>query len=150
LIADIEKLIKKKVEFAPLEREEERPRRGDHFNSGRRAWGDDENFDARRDATPAARDGGRDMPRDTPRYAPRPAPRNVDPFFNKPYEESAVAAPASWESTTKAAPSRVSSNIKSKKKVAALFKTGEPAAQAGEPATQIDGPATQIDGPAAC
>jgi ATP-dependent RNA helicase RhlE len=143
LIADIEKLIKKKVEFAPLEREEERPRRGDHFNSGRRAWGDDENFDARRDATPAARDGGRDMPRDMPRYAPRPAPRNVDPFFNKPYEESAVAAPASWESTTKAAPSRVSSNIKSKKKVAALFKTGEPAAQ-------IDGPATQIDGPAAC
>jgi hypothetical protein len=44
----------------------------------------------------------------------------------------------------------VSSNIKSKKKVAALFKTGEPAAQAGEHATQIDGPATQIDGPAAC
>jgi hypothetical protein len=65
------------------------------------------------------RGGGR------PHRAPS-APR--DPFFEQPYEAppQTEAAPA-WEAAAKAAPARgISSNIKSKRKVAALFKTREP------------------------
>jgi ATP-dependent RNA helicase RhlE len=122
LIGDIEKLIKKKVEFAPFEAAETSPRRGDHFNSGRRAWGDEDERDVRdtretRSAYAASRSANHNYGRS--------APKPIDPFFDKPYEESASSAPASWESNQKAAPSRVSANIKTKKKVAALFKSGE-------------------------
>jgi hypothetical protein len=55
----------------------------------------------------------------------RPSPKPLDPFFDKPYEPSpdAPAQPA-WEAQTRA-PSRVSANIKTKRKVAALFKGSE-------------------------
>jgi ATP-dependent RNA helicase RhlE len=124
LITDIEKLIKKKVEFTALEREEESPRRGDRFNSGRRAWGDEDEDRRESSYAPRQRSSGYSG------YA-RSAPKPVDPFFDKPYEENAAHEPASWERTQKAAPSKVSTNIKSKKKVAALFKSSEPT----EPAT---------------
>jgi ATP-dependent RNA helicase RhlE len=132
LIGDIEKLIKKKVEFTPFEAEEESPRRGDRFNSGRRAWGEGEE----------AREPSRDFSRDTPRaprsgYAGgsssgygRSAPKPVDPFFDKPYEEKAATEIAAWDNSKTSASttsSRVSANIKTKKKVAALFASGEPA-----------------------
>ncbi len=52
------------------------------------------------------------------------APR--DPFFEQPYEAAATDAAPAWEASAKpATTSRVSANIKSKRKVAALFKTGE-------------------------
>ena len=66
----------------------------------------------------ARRGGGR------PHRAPS-APR--DPFFDKPYEPGAPDATPAWEAASKAAPARgISSNIKSKRKVAALFKSAEP------------------------
>ncbi len=83
------------------------------------------------------RDGGRDSYRDTYRDSQpgspreggrssfRPAPVSRDPFFDKPYEAPAVpsgAAPAP-DTVKPATSSRISSNIKSKKTVAALFKT---------------------------
>jgi ATP-dependent RNA helicase RhlE len=135
LIGDIEKLIKKKVEFTPFEAVEESPRRGDRFNSGRRAWGDEEDSSAPREPS---RDFSRDAPR-PPRSGysggysggyGRSAPKPVDPFFDKPYEEKAATEIASWDNSKTsgtAATSRVSANIKSKKKVAALFASGEPA-----------------------
>ena len=49
-----------------------------------------------------------------------------DPFFDQPYESTAVAdAQPAWEAAAKANPARsgMSANIKPKKKVAALFKT---------------------------
>ena len=58
----------------------------------------------------------------------RPAPVSRDPFFDKPYEApSAVsdAAPA-WEPSATRPVRSISANIKSKRRVAALFKT-EPA-----------------------
>ncbi len=132
LISDIEKLIKKKVEFSPIELESESPRRGDRFNSGRRAWGDDdgperpsERSSERSFDRPADRRDDRGTERRS-NYASRPSRAPVDPFFDKPYEEPVQANP-SWDSTPKAVPSRLSTNIKSKKKVAALFKAGEPA-----------------------
>jgi ATP-dependent RNA helicase RhlE len=132
LITDIEKLIKKKVEFSPIELENESPRRGDRFNSGRRAWGED---DDRRDERPAERRDERgserrdDRPAQRSQYPSRPVRAPVDPFFNKPYEEPTAAQAAAWEATPKATPSRVSNNIKTKRKVAALFSVGatEPA-----------------------
>ncbi len=117
LIADIEKLIKKKIELEPLELDDTPPPR-------------------------EYRDRARhDSPRpegDEPR-APRPAaaPRSnytmprapSDPFFDKPYEPNAAAAEPAWESKAPAAPRGISANIKPKKRVAALFgaKQEEPA-----------------------
>jgi ATP-dependent RNA helicase RhlE len=143
LITDIEKLIKKKVEFSPIELENESPRRGDRFNSGRRAWGEDDagGQTERRDERPAERGFERpserrdDRPPQRSQYPSRPARAPVDPFFNKPYEEPTAAQAAAWESTPKASPSRVSANIKTKRKVAALFSAGAPApAQEAAPA----------------
>ncbi len=152
LVADIEKLLKKKIEVEGFEFDDERPQ--GRINTGRRAWGDEEGAeriersdgnnmrsddrgqrsDGRSERNEAARmprpprDSYRDQfrsdgVREQSRFS-RAAPR--DPFFDKPYEASApadtAAAPA-WEAASKAAPSKVYSNIKSKKTVAALFKT---------------------------
>jgi ATP-dependent RNA helicase RhlE len=135
LIIDIEKLIKKKVEFSPIELENESPRRGDRFNSGRRAWGEDDA--GSQTERPAERTSERrdDRPAQRSQYPSRPSRPPVDPFFNKPYEEPTAAQAAAWEATPKASPSRVSANIKTKRKVAALFSADAPApAQAAAPA----------------
>jgi ATP-dependent RNA helicase RhlE len=113
LVADIEKLIKKKIELEPLElddgrppRERDRERDRDDRRRGR------ETFD---DAAP---------PRAPRSPAPRPAAR--DPFFDKPYEPSVSPeeAPAWEQGPSTPAPTvarGLSPNIKPKKKVAALF-----------------------------
>ena len=123
LVSDIEKLIKKKIDLEAVEFEDERPR--GRFNTGRRAWGDDDPRDAidsassRESSRESGSRGGRGRP-----VAP------VDPFFDKPYEPTVRTddAPApSWE-TAQAKPLRsVSANIKTKRKVPALFKTDQPA-----------------------
>ncbi len=125
LVADIEKLIKKKLEVetpqlnsrpaAPSadrwgDRADERPRRRSH-EGGRREEHDP------RDAL--------DAPRER-RGGFRPAPVNRDPFFEKPYEPQAQEAAPAWEPTTpRPARSVISANIKPKRKVAALFKSVE-------------------------
>ena len=123
------------------------------INNGRRAWGDEEGAErierndrsdmprAPRPQRDSARDSYRDngngngrdsyrdsqpgSPREGGRSSFRPAPVSRDPFFDKPYEAPTVpagAAPA--PDTAKATTSsRLSSNIRSKKTVAALFKT---------------------------
>jgi superfamily II DNA/RNA helicase len=71
LVADIEKLIKKKIELEPLELAEDRPR--GRFNDGRRAWREDGE-----DNRCATRGGPE-------RSSYRSAPAVVrDPFFDKP------------------------------------------------------------------
>jgi len=67
------------------------------------------------------------------RYAFKgPKPKAHDPFFDKPYEAApvtasvdgaAVTATPAWEAAAKASPARAgkSANIRSKKRVAALF-----------------------------
>jgi len=135
LVADIEKLIKKKIELEAVEYDEDQPR--GRINDGRRAWREAGETGDGRDALGASaprRERDRDHrsgresresrdPRDQHRGF-RPAAISRDPFFEKPYEASAAAdaAPA-WEAATKAAPrSSISANIKPKRKVAALFK----------------------------
>ena len=110
LVSDIEKLIKKKIEVESIDvGEERRPRSEDRRRR--------EEHDPR-DVLDAPRE-----PRD--RRGFRPAPAQRDPFFDKPYEPSAAEAPPVWESQRPAQRAGVSANIKTKRKVAALFKPGE-------------------------
>jgi superfamily II DNA/RNA helicase len=122
LVADIEKLIKTKIELEPIEFEEDLPRIKEQgrINDGRRMYReiDDGVVRESRDR-PERRERREYMP-----HRPPVAPR--DPFFDQPYE-AAVASDAqpAWEAAAKASPARsgMSANIKPKKKVAALFKT---------------------------
>jgi ATP-dependent RNA helicase RhlE len=110
LVSDIEHLIKKKIELEPFELEDDRPRRP-------RPRTDDERV-------------VREVPEERVAPAPpqrsferRPAAVSADPFFDKPYESTATAAPA-WEAASKtsaAAARSLSPNIKPKRKVAALL-----------------------------
>jgi ATP-dependent RNA helicase RhlE len=108
LVADIEKLIKKKIELEPIELDEGAPRR-DFVRERVRHEDDDER--PARTATTTVRASS---------PAPSRAPR--DPFFEKPYEPSSTAEPA-WDKqgATAAAPKGLTPNIKPKKRVAALF-----------------------------
>jgi superfamily II DNA/RNA helicase len=128
LVADIEKLIKVKVDLEALEFEEDQPdiRKQGRINDGRRMYAEGAHEEPRRGGH---RDGG---PREAPQAAQYPrqerAPRSSparDPFFDKPYEPAPTtseAAPA-WEASPARPGSRtVSANIKPKRRVAALFK----------------------------
>ena len=138
LVADIEKLIKKKIELEAIEFEEDQPniRNQGRINDGRRAWREAGETGDGRDAISSAprrepRSLGREPrePREQHRGF-RPAVASRDPFFEKPYEASAApdAAPA-WESAKSAQRSSISANIKPKRKVAALFKAAQPEAE---------------------
>ncbi len=109
LVGDIEKLIKKKIEVESIELDSERPRSRPYEGARPRREEDP------RDVL--------DAPRERRGFRPAPVPR--DPFFDKPYEPSSVEAPAVWESQRPATRPGVSANIKTKRKVAALFKPGE-------------------------
>lgn len=108
LVADIEKLIKKKIEVESVAVADERPR--ERFSENRRP--------RREDSEPVARPA---------RFGYRAPALARDPFFDRPYEPSTAqssAQPAAWEVAPKVAPVRgsLSANIKPKRKLAALFK----------------------------
>jgi ATP-dependent RNA helicase RhlE len=112
LVADIEKLIKRKIDLDPFELQDSRPPR----------------FERRRDEDEAAAPA-----RPAPRPAVRPPSPSRDPFFDKPYEAShAGDEPPAWEKAkAAAAPVKgLSSYIKPKKQVAALFGGKKPTAPA--------------------
>ncbi len=122
LVADIEKLIKTKLDLEPVEFEEDTPRIREQgrLNDGRRAWRDAGELGDPRDAL-SAREAR------PPRREPaRPAaPR--DPFFDQPYEAPVAEAKPAWEVEAKSrGPRGISANIKPKKKVAALFTASTP------------------------
>ena len=134
LVADIEKLLKTKLDIEALEYDEDRPniQQQGRINDGRRAWreggasAEPRNDAARRDAAPRERE--RREPRDPREYRCfRPAVASRDPFFEKPYESSTADVAPAWEAAAKSpARSGVSANIKPKRKVAALFKAVPP------------------------
>ncbi|MBT9609332.1 MAG: DEAD/DEAH box helicase, partial [Aquabacterium sp.] len=141
LMGDIEKLIKKKIDVEAFEldggrggergdRGGERGERSERPTYRRR----DESFDDRPDVPSAGAAFGAPReareayaPRDRDSRPSRAAPRRApaDPFFDKPYEPSAAAEPASWETkdsvSTAAAGNGLSRFIKPKRKVAALL-----------------------------
>jgi ATP-dependent RNA helicase RhlE len=126
LIADIEKLIKKKIEIEPIELDDDRPRR-----PPRRAREDEDDRPRERSGERAGdRAGERSGERsDSARFSyAAPARAASDPFFDKPYEPGlpADAAPA-WDKKgmpQTAAVRGLSSNIRSKRKVAMLLGGG--------------------------
>jgi ATP-dependent RNA helicase RhlE len=143
LMGDLEKLLGKKLELEALELEADKRPAG-RFNDGQRAWQTPEGGDERREpresreSRPArdrevrseTRTDGRTAPANRPVRAPR-AP--ADPLFDKPYEPSASGdTPPSWEASVRATARTVSPNIKSRKKVPALFKSA-PAQVVAEP-----------------
>jgi hypothetical protein len=130
LVSDIEKLIKNKLQVETFPLEDDRSRA--HGSESRR----DDRGEARHDDRRADRRPDRgferrreeDDPRDR-RSSFRPAQVSRDPFFEKPYEAPTAeqASAASWEASAKSVSARpgLSANIKPKRKVAALFKSGE-------------------------
>ena len=125
LVADIEKLIKTKIELEAVEYDEDQPR--GRINDGRRMY-EAEGNEPRRGETHRdnrerrePRDPREPSERREYRSARPAAPR--DPFFEQPYQAPEVAAAPSWEASPRTAGrSSVSANIKPKRKVAALFK----------------------------
>jgi superfamily II DNA/RNA helicase len=116
-IAEIEKLIRKKIELEPIELEDERPRRRDE-PSDRATRG--EHRAARR---PRDDEFVRLAQGNTPVRPGRLVP--TDPIFDRPYEPAATRpapAPVAEVQAPTAAPVRgLSPNIKPKKKVASLL-----------------------------
>jgi ATP-dependent RNA helicase RhlE len=115
LVSDIEKLLKRKIELEPIEFDEDRPR--GRINDGRRTWREAGEVGDPRDVLDAPR-----APRREREQRPPAAPR--DPFFDQPYQTPNGEQPPAWEQTVRPA-TRVSANIKTKRKVAALFKAAE-------------------------
>ena len=120
LVADIEKLIHKKIEIEPLELD------GDAVRPPyrERARGDDDESASRGAESRESREPREPREaRERAVAAPvRSAPRaSSDPFFDKPYEPAAGDAEPAWEKRTAPAGRGLSPNIKPKKKVAALF-----------------------------
>jgi len=134
LVADIEKLIKTKIEIEALEFDEDKPRISEQgrINDGRRmyrepdAQGAHDGREAGSETRPPRERREVREPRERREYTPHRQPAaSRDPFFDQPYESTAPAdAQPAWEAAAKAGPARggVSANIKPKKKVAALFK----------------------------
>ena len=138
LVADIEKLIKTKIDLEPMEFDEDQPRTEEKFgeqgriNDGRRMYREQEG--ASEAPRGSFREGGSGGQGDRAERLPRPERRDApprrqapprDPFFDQPYEAVNADAHPSWEAAAASMPARngVSANIKTRKKVAALFKT---------------------------
>ena len=124
LVVDIEKLIKTPLELEALELDEGQAPSGERFNDGGR--GQRSRDDEGRRRPERSEHGERSSRTDRPERAERPArpaPKSRDPFFDQPYQASTPAevTPA-WESAPKTS-TRISANIKPKRKLAALFKT---------------------------
>ncbi|MDO9294075.1 MAG: DEAD/DEAH box helicase, partial [Hydrogenophaga sp.] len=122
LMGDLEKLLGKKLELEALELEADKRPAG-HFNDGQRAWQQPETAREERDIR-ESRGSRPEREARAPSSRPVRAPRApADPLFDKPYEPSLAAeATPSWEAAQKPA-SRLSPNIKTRKKVPALFKS---------------------------
>ena len=129
LVAQVESLLKKKIDLEPFELVDDRPRRGGYRS---RDAGDERrprDEDRRpRDEERRPRDDDR-PPRgdaDRPRRAYAPPAPPADPFFDKPYEPPvADGEPPAWEKKDVAPPAPpargLSPNIRSKRKVASLL-----------------------------
>ena len=141
LVADIEKLIKKKIEIEPFELEDLRARRPAPRREERAQDESARSEPAQSEAAPErprelAREPRRDRDdRPAPRASERPSPPRrapsapVDPFFTQPYEPQAPAtpvataagAPAVASATAEAASGGLSRYIKARKRIASLL-----------------------------
>ncbi|MEP7282914.1 MAG: DEAD/DEAH box helicase [Rubrivivax sp.] len=117
LVADIEKLIKTKIELEPLDFEDERPRRPPRES---REVNDGADRRPERSAAPRASERAPEQrPRDRPPARPSAA---RDPFFDRPYEAPAPRRADGDEAAVAAAPPPArATSLRLKKKVASLL-----------------------------
>jgi superfamily II DNA/RNA helicase len=148
LMGDLEKLLGKKLELEALELEADKRPAG-HFNDRLRAWKPPEAAEGRE--IRAARESrapreGRSESRFAPGSRVPRAPRApADPLFDKPYEPSTSAdVKPSWEASPPTTARSLSPNIKSRRKVAALFKS--PPAPVPTAETPAEAPASATAG----
>ena len=143
LVADIEKLLKLKIEIETLAYDAEpSPSSSSHTRSGgdsRRSSAQGSSSDYRPvHSSSSFGQGSNGRPERASSYGEhsgrrerggfRPAVASRDPFFEKPYEAPAEGGEAAqWEAAGRAPANGrvVSSNIKSKRKVAALFRPSQ-------------------------
>jgi len=128
LMSDIEKLIKRNIdlEVIELEGQNERPR----FERRPREESAEPVERSERFERPERPERSERPVRAMSPTVRTPAP-SADPFFNKPYESSARDEPPAWEKAKSASPVKgLSSYIKPKKQVAALFGAKKPTAPA--------------------
>jgi superfamily II DNA/RNA helicase len=141
LLADIEKLINIKAEVEPLPLEDAGARPVGRYNDGQKHWGRGDEEESRGGVPAVASRAPAGVSR-SPRPV-RPAEGRygsrapVDPFFDKPYEPSPTSQDQpGWEPDAKvSAPRGISANIKSKRRVAALFRA--PAAVLAAPVAPL-------------
>jgi len=119
LMGDLEKLLKRKIELEALEYDEDKPK--GRINDGRRHWREEGELGDPRDVLDAP-PPSRERTESRPPRAQRPAAAPRDPFFDQPYEAPPAEAAPAWDAAAKPTGTRVSANIKPKRKVAALFK----------------------------
>ena len=129
LVADIEKLIKNKIELEPFEFDEDTPH--GRINDGRRHWREEGEAGDARDVLDAPREQRaehRPVRTGSSHTRPHRAPAaSRDPFFDQPYVAGDNESAPAWEAAkSPAARSSVSANIKPRRKVAALFKAVDP------------------------
>ena len=144
LVADIEKLLKRKIEIETLAYDAQPTssassssyaRSGsDHSRRSEQGTGSSDHRTARPSSSSSG-SGSNGRPERASSYGEhsnrrdrggfRPAVPSRDPFFEKPYEASADSEAAHWEAAGRTAIGRVvSPNIKARRKVAALFRPG--------------------------
>jgi superfamily II DNA/RNA helicase len=122
LMGDLEKLLGKKLELEALELEADKRPAG-RFNDGQRAWQQPDAVREQRDIRDSRGSRPDRESRATERPG-RPTRAPADPLFDKPYEPSPAGdEKPSWETSAKPSASRLSPNIKTRKKVPALFKS---------------------------
>jgi superfamily II DNA/RNA helicase len=128
LVADIERLIKTKIDLEPIVFDEDVPdiRRQGHINDGRRMYRQEHDLPPKE---PGSLRFTRPVRGDRPRNAV-----NTDPFFDKPYEPAlADDAKPAWEPAAARAPLRsLSGNIRPKRNLPVLFSKSA-VAVVGEP-----------------
>jgi len=131
LVADLEKLLKAKLEIEPIEFDEDNPdiRRQGRINDGRRLYREDD-VPAEPGVSGRARAGHeRDRRERGPRRDPMRPVLARDPFFDQPYQApDAQAAKPAWEPAVSRPVRSISANIKPKRRVAALFTPQGPVA----------------------
>lgn len=115
-VADIEKLIKKKIDVEVCPMEDFRPARQSRSAEDSRPRRERGEYERSESRAPSSSSHSHRPSRMAQRSS------SSDPFFDKPYVSTVAHEPAAWERQIASPVKGVSSNIKPKRKIAALFK----------------------------
>jgi superfamily II DNA/RNA helicase len=134
-VADIERLLRHKIDIEPLELEDDRPRRPPRRPEDARDSRDSRDTREARD-TRDTRDTSPVMRPVTPAARAPASSKPRDPFFDQPYEASAGDSPAAWERGPAPPPvptgrAPLAANLRGRRKVPALLGGGPKTSPSG-------------------